>query len=143
MAESQWVLWELTDVVFTLERSDQATDDGCNLITRAIPAKQREARKLVTIALQRVTSNGVVDSLKKGRIKPFKSADYPLYELVISRRLLWRMFVVKHGGNAYLVIIDVFESHKGDGRRVNQLARRCKDGYDVAVLLAKEKFGGS
>ncbi len=140
---NNWKLWELSPVVYTLEDANSDVDHTNNLITRCIPQKKREERKQASKALKRLSTQGVENTLRMKRIKLYQTAGYPLYELVIGRSTVWRMFLVKHEGNVYVVIIDVFESHKGDDRLVKDRARRCKERYEIAYRLAVEKFGGA
>lgn len=144
MAESKkWQLWELSPVVYTLEDAESEVDHKNNLIARSIPAKKREERKLAKQALERLSMQGVESWLQKQRIKQYRAAGYPLYELVIGRSTVWRMFLVKQDGNVYVIIIDVFESHKGNNGPTTDRAKRSKGKFDEAVRLAEQKFGGA
>lgn len=140
----KYQLWELTPVVYTLEDAGMTINSANNLIARSIPPKKREERKQAGIALERLSKEGIEPWLQKQRIKQYKAAGFPIYELVIGRSTVWRMFLVKHDGNTYVVIIDVFESHKsGNNNLTTERARRSKGKFEEAMQLANEMFRGA
>jgi len=138
-----WKLWRVNSVVYTIEDAHAVIDGKNNLISRSIPAKMRELRKMTGIVLERIETRGIDGAARSEIIKPVVSAKYPLYEVVIGKRTVWRMLSYKDGANSFIVILDVFESHQDKNKLLFRRSERDKPKYEIAVALAKKQFGGS
>lgn len=136
-------LWKVNSVVYTIEDAGVVIDGTNNLIARCIPRKKRELRKEASVALKKLESKGIEGAIRTELLKPYRAAGYPLFELRIYTTS-WRMFSFKHEGNEYIVIFDVFESHKDkNNNRTTERARdkRSREKFELAIELCKRTFG--
>ena len=135
-----WDLFQLSDCVYLLDRDvsgSKVQTASDNLLTRRISARDRSARDKAYVALSRLEEQGVARSVEQRRLKLFQDVGYHLYEFHVGTTV-WRMFAYKDPGNAFVIVIDIFEAHKGKANNVAM--KKAKSSATKRSFGAAEKL---
>lgn len=138
-----WDFFQFSDSIYLVDSASpgkQHQTPSDNLIHRCIPKKHRTVREQAFIGLNHVEEKSITYSVRNHRIKRFEGTRFDLYEFHVGNTV-WRMFMYKDPQNRFIVVLDIFESHKG---KVNKIAKEkanspgLKTKFEAAQCFSEE-----